>query len=487
MHLAVDLVVSEAGLLHRQPGVDAGQSLPDRPLAVGLAHGPEREAQRLSGLAVGGQIESCRGGLADAGGGVDTERLVQFRFLKGRLRQTLELRARGPHRQGPVEPVDAPADHRPDQNVVERAELGEPLVEAVPIDRAHQGWLGLDPEFVQEREQERGLPLAVAEAPRPGRVRVGRDVAAQVHAEEEVAGLLLHQVQGRRRPGLRVGGGGADPGDLGFQGRGLAEPGGLAIKRIHQLRDGGPVRKLRHLHRRRATEARRRVLGRRRRLEVRTVEHDLGPDHGLGDLRGAERLRGAPPDRLGGRPDLPVVDPADRGGRGDRGHPFGAALVHGILAFDRHDQVEGVAHPQVLGLNRGREPAVERRPFEVLLAPEHQQLATLGEHVDRVAVADDRDPMHGHRLRFRVPADAGRAHGGEPLRRQHLRGVVDVGLVALRSIEGLPLRQQDLDRGARCRLCVLRNLHRDDPRRRRPVMQLSVGPGRSGPHRYRYG
>ena len=82
----------------------------------------------------------------------------------------------------------------------ERRQLLAPPLAA---DHIHQGRLRRNAELAQQRQQDNGLALAVAEASTPGDVGVGRDEAAEVHADKRIAQLVLHQSQRRLGPRLR--------------------------------------------------------------------------------------------------------------------------------------------------------------------------------------------------------------------------------------------------------------------------------------------
>ncbi len=158
---------------------------------------------------------------------VEPQRALERRRGQRQLRHPLQARTRRLHRQRPaeggdldvveiavasagaVEPVGLAADLGADDHVVERQQR-QPLVEPVAAAGADQSRLGVDPQLVQQRQQQHGLALAVAEAPRPGGVRVGGDQPAEVHADEGVANLILHETQGRGGPRLRIGRRGGD-------------------------------------------------------------------------------------------------------------------------------------------------------------------------------------------------------------------------------------------------------------------------------------
>ncbi len=117
--------------------------------------------------------------------------------------------------------------------MVEHTDHGQARVQAITLGRADEGGFGLHAELVQEGQKQDRLSLAVGEQAGPGDIGGSRDVAALLHAQEEIAHPILHELQRRGRPGLGIRGRGTDLCRLSQQRRVRGQRFGSDIERGH--------------------------------------------------------------------------------------------------------------------------------------------------------------------------------------------------------------------------------------------------------------
>ncbi len=131
--------------------------------------------------------------------------------MKCRDRNVIQMPVAQPR---PVEPVDLAPEPCADDDVVEGAQRRQQFAELVSCGGIDQRRFRLDPQTIEQGQQQGGLRLAVPVAPGPGRIRLGRRVAPKVHQEGDVPDLVLHQPQGHLGPYLGIRRCGIDPLDL---------------------------------------------------------------------------------------------------------------------------------------------------------------------------------------------------------------------------------------------------------------------------------
>ncbi|MEO9133360.1 MAG: hypothetical protein ABI240_19405, partial [Sphingomonas sp.] len=142
---------------------------------------------------------------------------------------------------GAVEPQGFPTDRRADQDMIEGARAGQPLLQQIAELAARQHRLCLDPHRVEDGEQQQGLGLAVAIAQRPGLGWRLRHVIARIHALEQIPNLVLDKLQSKRRALHRIGFSRGDLRDLGGQGAAWRDQPVRGEERGHDLRDRIPA------------------------------------------------------------------------------------------------------------------------------------------------------------------------------------------------------------------------------------------------------
>ncbi len=258
-HFAGRFVVLGLDRLDVDPVVVVLPEGPQALLTIRLAGVVDAELQLLRRISAQLHVDVNRRGNAQPGRRVHTNGRIGARNLGGADRKPLELPALRSNRQRPsigrhvdpvdvpvakagaVEPVDRPADDRPHQDMVEHLDHRQAFIQAVAVTGAHQRGFCLDPELVEDRQQERRLALTVAIEPRPGPLGRGGDVPAVVHAQVEIADPVLNQAQ--RSGGLDLGivRGLTDLGDLVAKRRVRCDGRRLLVQRSHQLGDLRPA------------------------------------------------------------------------------------------------------------------------------------------------------------------------------------------------------------------------------------------------------
>ena len=207
-------VVAPADLVDVQPAGDVGELLAEAALEVGLRRPGERRTHPIGEDTAEGDGDVGRGLGVEPLRGVQAQEGVDSRHIDLRLDDGLQRCALRSHRQaplvlrrqhgmgiavagaGPIQPVGLVLDLHPHDHMVEDRQRRRQLVDPVPAAQVHQHRLGVEVEVLQQRQQKRGLGLAIAEPPGPGVVGIGRHITALAHAEEEIAGLVLDELQG---------------------------------------------------------------------------------------------------------------------------------------------------------------------------------------------------------------------------------------------------------------------------------------------------
>ncbi len=381
--------------------------------------------------------------------------------------------------------------------MVEQVGHRQPAVDAVADHGVHHHRIGLDPQLVQQRQQERGLGLAVAEAARPGGLGVGGDQSALPHDQRHVAHALLHQVERGLGPGLGIGRQRADLLQLGAQRPLGGDHRGLGEQRRHQGAHVGPRLEVRGLDQPADGIARRRALGRDHRLHVvqRQVERIAA---GARDRRQGRQAVGlAQPQRQAVRPLHVQVRALHRGAVPGAGDLLDVALQHRVAGADRHHELQDVADLQPLGLDVGGQHPVQGGALQVRLAAHHREGLARAQHVDGLVAPADHQPVYGGLVGVGAPGERDVA-GVQPLGGLDLQR--DVGID--RGVAGLErqllVRQHDPHRalgrlgrlgrqgdrlhpGGRRSECRLVRRGRPGARRRRRCQDYDHQPGHDAP------
>lgn len=261
-----------------------------------------------------------------------------------------------------------------------------------------------DAEFAKDRQQQRGLGLAIAVAARPGFFGAGGDQAARAHRQRHVTDAALHQSE--RGLGARdgIGRAFADALDLGPQRTFGWDLRGLFVKRDFERGRFGPRRKVARLDIADHRVTQRREARQRDRLDIFERE-----------FRGFEAVFARPPpfgqviglgerDLLAGGPLQPPMHPVEL--PVERAHgDFAMSRQHRIARGQRRGEFEDVADLQPFGKHRGGERAVEHRLLEILLAAQDGERLARFEHVDRLVAASDDHFVDRQILGFRIPGE----------------------------------------------------------------------------------
>ncbi len=148
------------------------------------------------------------------------------------------------------------------------------------------------------------------------------------------------------------------------------------------------------------------------------------------------------------------------------------------MALLGHGEVDDIADPEALRLDRRRQGAVEAGELEVLLAAENGERLAPGQDVDHPAVADDVQVVDGHGLGVGRPHERDIAGGGERLGGPHLNRALGIELVLILAEAGLGVLEQELGGHVGVRRS-LGNGQRDHPGRRGAVLELVGRAGRA--------
>ncbi len=316
--------------------------------------------------------------------------------------------------------------------MVEGRRAGQALVQPVAKTSRDQGRLGRHAQLLQQRQQQHGLALAVAELPGPGLVGLGRDIAAVVHPQEEIAGLGFHQGQGREGPRARIlvlrGDGLGLGAKLGLGLQGLR----LRVERRHAGGNLGPGLEARHLHLGEAAEPQGRAGRGLGRLHARQVQVERLAAIGLGDLGRIDTCGGEPAHGQALRPGH--LDPIATHQAGDR-EPFEIVgpAHHGIAVDPGIGHLDQVAGLQALDLPRHREATVQRGALQIGLSPQHRHVLAVLQEVDGLAAPQDAQGVDGELILVRAPGEGLRLEAAQALGLQHLEDpaiVLGVAVVA---------------------------------------------------------
>ncbi len=370
-------------------------------------------------------------------GGSDVERRALIdvdgdgsRWPGGRLGRELEQwRAACPHRQdgveggriahvflagaapGAVQPQVLSRDSGVDEDVVEGSRRGQAHRDQIALTDVGQDRLGLDVERVQHGQQQQRLGLAVAVTGGPCALRRLGHIVAAVHAIGEVADPVLDQGKSGGDPPPRIALTRADLGHFLVQRRAACDQSLCLIERGEHRGHGGPAGKAARFDRRDHLipfgRIRRHVgLLRRRQGEIHLVPAGNVAFRSLQSNRIPLPLdfRADGPQESGAR----VVD-LRRLGQGD-GAGLDAPLQGRILHLLRIGDVQHIADPEALDLQRGREDAVHLEGLETQFAPNDVELLASLQDVDVLSVPDDVDAVNDQVAMVRLPIQRDCAH-----------------------------------------------------------------------------
>lgn len=259
-----------------------------------------------------------------------------------------------------------------------------------------------------------------------------------------------------------------------------ADRGGAVVERGHDARDLVPALEAGGLHVAQPAEAGRRADRRLGRLRACGVEGQIGPPAVPSLLRFAEALGGAVLDGRPRRPGQPHAIAAGDPGKAQPLHVVGAASGDGIAAGVRPRGVQDVAHLQALDLLGGAHATVQHGLLQLLLAAQDQHLLTLGQKVDGLAVPDEPQAVHRHRLVRGIPGHAERRQRRQPLGLKHLPDTAVVIGVALRGQAALVVVEEGLDGRRALGRRRLGDIGHLDPFGRRAEVGLGRGQRRGG-------
>ena len=157
---------------------------------------------------------------------------------------------------------------RADKDVIEQLDHRQAIGDHVTKLGLNKHRLGFDTERVEGPQQQRRLGLAVAEAPRPGLFREGRNVAALAHDQSDVADAVLDKRQRLCRACLWIASRGSDLLHFVVERACSGNCGRIAKQWKHQVCDVVPGGKVGRLREPTDPEPGRRTFGRHQRLDV---------------------------------------------------------------------------------------------------------------------------------------------------------------------------------------------------------------------------
>ena len=171
------------------------------------------------------------------------------------------------------------------------------------------------------------------------------------------------------------------------------------------------------------------------------VRDELVAGRSLDQLRLEHAGEGAPLHRLGRRPQYPHPVPAKGRAIARPAQLLRPSAHRRVVRGQAVGHINDVADPHIFRLHQRRQPTVERRALQVLLAPHDRYRRPITEQVDRLAVAQDAVMVERERIQRRVPADLKR-RVVEPLRRGDAVDSDEIIGVAFRSKADLRIVQQ---------------------------------------------